>query len=466
MNKEKLLFIPYTFTNGGGAEKALQLLVNNLSQEKYDITIQEIENFNKYLEINDNIHLRHAFMNQKYPEKSFNELNYILLIYFPDLLKNLFFLQNYDAIITFNYQLPSFMLPAFKNIKKIAWFHGDIYDLQAKNKIWEKHKQEKVWFDADKIITISNKSKQSLIDVYPNLADKCSIIHNGTDIKDIIEKSKENAEIKFSPKNFAICIGRLDENKNFILAIKAIAELKKEGIDFSLIIVGEGNQHDYLLQMVKTLEVEDNVFFTGFQTNPYKYLKNAKCLCVTSFSEGWGLVITEAMALGIPFVTTPVAGASEELSDGGKCGLVAGYDEKEYAAELKKLITDDKLYNEMSVNCIEHVKEYSAEKYVEKFENALNEIETPVLEKEHNKKFQIIPCFIYFIFYVLSIGEFIFRIQIICKRVKEKKIIKILKNIIYLLGILITLPITFVIKCLYFPVYIRKIIKKSGKKCR
>ncbi len=465
-NIKNLLFIPYTFTNGGGAEKILQILVNNLSKEKYKIDIQEVEQFNKFLEINDNVNLRMAFMNQNLPERSFNELNFILLTYFPTLLKNVFRLHNYEAIITFNYQLPSFMLPAFKNTKKIAWFHGDLYDLEEKDKLWERKKQEKVWHQADKIISISNKSKKSLFDIFPMFSGKCKIIHNGTDTKKILEKSNEDLDIPFTNIPYVVCVGRLDENKNFILAIKAIAELNKNGINCAIVLVGEGNQHEYLLRQAKELGINEKVFFAGFQTNPYKYIKNSRCLCVTSFSEGWPTVVMETMALGIPFVTTPVAGASDELSAGGKCGLVAGYNEKEYAAELKKLITDEKLYNEMSHNCLENVKEYSAEKYVQNFENLLNEIDSKSQKKEYILISDFFSYIIYFLLFIFSIGEIIFRIKVICKRIKEKRKIKIFKNIIYLFGIFVTLPFTFVLKCLYYPFYIRKIIKKSGGKCR
>ena len=465
-NKQKLLFLPYTFTNGGGAEKVLQILVNNLPAEKYDITIQEVEHFNKFLELNDNVNLRMAFMNQNSPEKSFNELNFILLSYFPSILKNIFNLYNYDAIITFNYQLPSFMLPAFRNVKKIAWFHGDLYDLKEQDKKWERKKQELVWKTADRIVTISNKSQQSLFELFPKFSDKCKIIHNGTDTKKIIEKSQEPVEIPFNNIPYVVCVGRLDENKNFILAIRAVAQLNKQGIECGIVLVGEGNQHEYLLQQTKDSGIQDKVFFAGFQTNPYKYIKNAKALCVTSLSEGWPTVVMETMALGIPFVTTPVAGASEELSAGGKCGLVAGYDENEYASQLQKLLNDEKLFAQMSANCIEHVKEYSAEKYVENFELLLNEIDTPENKTKHKLIPAVFSYLIYFILFVFSIGELIFRIQVIGKRIKEKRFIKIFKNIIYLFGIIILLPVTFIFKCLYFPFYIRKIIKKGGRKCR
>ncbi len=472
LKKQKILFIPYTFTNGGGAEKVLQLLVNNLPSEKYEISIQEVEQFNKYLELQNHIKLQQALMNQKNPEKTFNELNYILLLYFPSILKYVFRLYGYDAVISFNYQLPSFMLSAFKNENKIAWFHGDLYDLQDKSKTWEKQKQHNVWNDVNKIVTISNKSQKSLYDLFPDFSNKLQIIHNGIDTKQIKEMAIETADIPESNNPFIVCVGRLDENKNFILAVRALAELSKQNINCSLVLVGEGNQHDSLMKEAEKIGISDKLIFAGFQNNPYKYISRSKLLCITSFSEGWPTVVMESMALGKPFVTTPVSGASEELAAGGQCGLVADYEPKKYAEAIKRLLINDDLYNQMSLNCLEHVKEYTAAKYAENFINLLREIE---VRNNDTRKLKISFSFLvkvllsyitYFISYIFSIGELLFRIQIICKRIKERRYVKILKNLIYFIGILVFLPVAFIPKCLYFPFYIRKIICKSGKKCR
>lgn len=468
IKKSRLLFIPYTFTNGGGAEKILQLLVNNLPPEKYNVVIQEVEQYNKFLELRNGVKLNQAFLNQTYPDKFYNDLNYILLLHYPKLLKYVFRLNGYDAVITYNYQLPSFMLPAFNSAKKIAWFHGDLYDLNDADKSWEKKKQKAVWKNADKIVTISNKSQKSLSDIFPEYVSKNIIIHNGTDVFKIIDQGREAIELPFKDIPFAVCVGRLDENKNYTLAVKAIAKLNKKGINCGLVFVGEGKLKTALQEEAGTLGVSSLIQFAGFQTNPYKYISKAKILCVTSFSEGWPTVVMETMALGIPFVTTPVAGASEELAAGGQCGLVATYDAKAYAEKIEKLLTDEELYKKMSKNCLEHVKEYSAEKYVENFEKLLKEIGVDNENTEKaQEKFLLLKStaayLLYFILSVFSAGEIIFRIQIICKRIKEKRFLKIIKNIIYLFGIIMLLPFSFIFKVLYFPFYIRKIVNKGGK---
>ncbi len=466
--KINLLFIPYTFTNGGGAEKILQMLVNFLPLNKFNITIQEIENFGKELKVNDGIKQNVSFFGQSILDKIFYQCNYTLLLNHPSLLKTLFFLNNYDVVVTYNYQLPSFMLPAFKEQKRIAWFHTDIYDLNENNMIWEKKKQKKVWNNIDKIVTISNYSYKSLNDVFPEFIEKGTIIHNGMDFSAIQELSNEECDFDFSGSPVITCVGRIDERKNFQYAIKILYELKNQNIDCRLLIVGDGNLRNDIVELAKSLNVYDRVFFTGFQKNPYKYIKHSKLLCVTSFAEGWPTVVMEAMSLGIPFITTPVAGASEELSDNGNCGIVVGYDEKEYASAIIRLLKDEKLYAKMSMACKTQVMQYSAEKYAQNFMNLLDELN--VNEAVHNKKNEskfklkiktLLSYILYSCIFVINIEEIINRIAIITKRIKERRVIKIVKNTIYLFGIIILFPIISIIKLICLPFYFKRLLKNK-----
>lgn len=376
MSKIKILFIPYTMTNGGGAEKVLSLLVNNLDSSKYDIRIQEVHRFKNMIQLNQNIKMGKPFFDDGIllQQKIFRRIKLALLCHAPWILKSLFRLYSYDVVISFNYQLPSFMLPAFKKEKKIAWFHGDIFDLAEKGKIKVKEKQRKVWKTADAIVTISNKSLHSLEVLFPEFMNKARIIHNGINLENARKLSKEKCDFDFGAIPTLICAGRLDENKNFALVIEAVSVLKKRSINCQLILLGEGEKEAELKKQVEALGLSDRIFFLGYQTNPYSYIACSKVMCISSFSEGWPMVTMEAMALGIPFVTTKVSGASEELSDNGKCGLVSDWNAEEYADKLQKLLTDSELYEQMSKNCKEKAKEYSVEKYVAAFEKLLSDV--------------------------------------------------------------------------------------------
>lgn len=372
-NKIKLLFIPYTMTNGGGAEKVLALLVNNLDSEKYDIRVQEVHQYFNEISLAPHVKLGKPFINNKkdFLSKVSHRVTLFLLEHFPIVLKKIYKLDC-DVVIPFNYQLPSFMLPAFKKEKKIAWFHTDIFDLD-KMKI-DKERQRKAWKKADTIVTISNNSLRSLSIIFPELMPKVRIIRNGINCDDIRKKSKDFCDFNFGNVPTFVCVGRLDENKNFSLVIQAVSVLKKRGIECKLILLGQGEKESDLKKQAETLGISDRVFFLGYQSNPYSYIARSKALCISSYSEGFPTVALETMALGIPFVTTKVSGASEELSDNENCGLVSDWNADEYADKLQKLLTDSKLYGHMSKNCLEKVKDYSVEHYVSSFENLLSDL--------------------------------------------------------------------------------------------
>ena len=377
MEKLKLLFITYTHSNGGGAEKVLTTLVNNLDAERYDISIFEIVKYDVKCEsVNSNIKLLPSLYHCNDRDYKVKVLDYILEQK-PEIIRAMNNSDVYDVIITWNYQLPSFMLPAFPDKKTIAWFHGAIDDLDISDNLTAvKHRydlQKNAWGFADKVVTISRKSLQSLETVFPEYMHKAQIIHNAFDVK--ISKIKASEKIEDIYENcylpIIVCAGRLDKNKNFSLLVKTVAKLKRENIECVLFIIGEGPERESLVRLAAESDITDSVFFLGYKQNPLPYIGRAQLLCVSSLAEGFPTVVLESMALGKPFVTTPVAGASEELADGGKCGLVAEWDIDDYAEKLKILLTDKTLYDRMSENCIKKIQEFSVENTVRQFDNLI-----------------------------------------------------------------------------------------------
>lgn len=380
-NKEKLriLFITYTHSNGGGAEAVLTNLVNNLDPEKYTISVFEIVNYNVKKEpLNSNVEFLGSLYSLSNP-RPIRRTWESILEQEPEIIRSLRRLDA-DVVITWNYQTPSFMLPAFQDKKTIAWFHGAIDDLdifalpELRVLPYYTRLQKKAWSKAGKIITISNHSLQSLKKVFPEYCSKTSIVYNGTQVDLIHKKAADSIDFNFSRYDFPflICMGRLDENKNFSLVIKSVAILKKQNISCGLIIIGDGKENTKLRVLSKKEGVDDKVFFLGYKQNPLPYLREAKILCVSSLSEGFPTVVTEAMALGKPFVTTPVAGASEELAYGGLCGLIAKWEPEDYAGKLQTLLSDDFLYESMSKKCIERIQKFSIHQTIFDFEKNLD----------------------------------------------------------------------------------------------
>ena len=376
--KIKLLFITYTYSGGGGAEKVLTTLVNSLDAAKYEIAIQEIIDFQVKKEpINRNITLLTPLINDVYESRFSKHFTQYCIEAYPSLIRTIKNLDHYDVVVTWNYQIPSFMLRAFPDKKTIAWFHGAIDDLDLSNHsittVYCNEMQKETWNYADRIVTISAKSLKSLENIFPEYMDKAHIIYNPFDSENTKIKAVEKIEDQYIRHNvpILICLGRLDKNKNFSLVIQAVAKLRMENILCNVLIVGDGEEKENLVHLASELCLMENVSFLGYKQNPLPYIQRADILCLSSFAEGFPTVVLESMALGKPFVTTPVAGASEELADNGNCGLVADWNVGDYAEKIKSLLIDKELYDKMSKNCVEKVKEFSVENTVRQFDNLI-----------------------------------------------------------------------------------------------
>lgn len=380
MQKIKLLFTTITHSGGGGAERVLTTLVNNLPPEMYDISIQEMYAFGVKKEpINENIKLLPPLIKEHERSTLITLFKRYIIDNYPEIIRSIRLSSNYDIVISWNYQCPSFLLPSFQDAISIGWFHGSIYDLspsrELKYEIYSRKLQQRAWDKASKLVTISKLSLKSLEEAFPEYMEKAQIIYNPVEIEKIKDLSLSEIDSSFLDGSPVLaCVGRFDKNKNFALVLEAVAILKNKGIKAQVLLVGEGTEKENLKVKVKDLNIKENVVFLGYQQNPLPFLRLAKLLCISSLEEGFPTVATEALSLGVPFVTTPVAGASDELAFNGECGLVAKWDAKDYAEKIETIITNEALHKRMAEACVENIKKFSIKQSVSKFNELISEL--------------------------------------------------------------------------------------------
>jgi glycosyltransferase involved in cell wall biosynthesis len=132
--------------------------------------------------------------------------------------------------------------------------------------------------------------------------------------------------------------GRLQRQKDFPTLIRAFARLQR-GRDCRLAILGEGGSRPKLEALIGQLGLSDRVALLGFQDNPYPYLARARLFVLSSAWEGSPNVLTEAMALGTPVVSTDCPSGPFELLDGGRFGpLVPVGDVEALAAAMQRTL--------------------------------------------------------------------------------------------------------------------------------
>lgn len=168
----------------------------------------------------------------------------------------------------------------------------------------------------DYVVGVSQEVCKDLIDNYGSLQDKTASIINGYDVEKIKKQSEEKVDM---PHRWAECpnrliaIGRLNTQKAFWHLIRAFREVKKKVPDSVLLILGEGEDKEYLKLLGKKLGIQEDVVFMGFVKNPFPYIKESKALVVSSIFEGFPNSIAETLCLGVPCVSTDIESGPREL---------------------------------------------------------------------------------------------------------------------------------------------------------
>ncbi|WP_144550527.1 glycosyltransferase family 4 protein [Bacillus sp. X1(2014)] len=192
---------------------------------------------------------------------------------------------------------------------------------------------------ADKIIVVSHALSDKYGAIFPKQKGKFIVVHNGVKLVNHNRK-------KTNPIFTVSMVGTLIEGKRQDLAIKACAELMKQGLKVQLNIIGEkppwhnDEYKDNLHGLVKHYQISNEVSFLGWLENPWEPLLASDVFILPSDTEGMPLSIIEAMALGLPTISTNVGGVPEVIVD-GKTGFIINPDSVEELVERLKVLIDN-----------------------------------------------------------------------------------------------------------------------------
>ena len=141
-----------------------------------------------------------------------------------------------------------------------------------------------------------------------------------------------------------VSCGRLERQKNQELMIRAFSIALRTRPDLYLVILGEGSLREKLQDLVKTLGIERNVSMPGFEANPKCYMAHCDLFWLTSFFEGFGVVLVEALSVGAPILSVDCPHGPREILGGGRFGrLVTSLDAQENSAALLDMLDAPRL---------------------------------------------------------------------------------------------------------------------------
>jgi len=194
------------------------------------------------------------------------------------------------------------------------------------------------------VVCISDFARSQLMGlVGPEQWPKLRVIYCGVDTP-ALEPHEDGRDRAGGPLR-VVCVGRLVPAKGQMVLLEALAELAARGHEARLELIGDGPMREALERATRDLGVEEHVVLLGALGHPevIERLRGADILCLPSFAEGVPIALMEAMALGLPVLTTRVMGIPELVEDGASGLLVAPGNRDELASALQRLIEDDGL---------------------------------------------------------------------------------------------------------------------------
>ena len=199
---------------------------------------------------------------------------------------------------------------------------------------------------ARKIIAVSYFTKWELTNYYKIPASKIQVIHNGVDInkfKPATDKRKVKAELGFNPDDLAIVsVGRLYARKGLFTLIESMPAVTKRFPNAKFIISGKGQSDEMnkLIAYAEKLGVKNNIIFTGYYPDKKlpKLYQAADIFAFSTFYEHHPFAVLEALATGLPVVTTTVGGIPETIDSGKNGFLVDPFNPQQFSNRILYLL--------------------------------------------------------------------------------------------------------------------------------
>jgi len=241
---------------------------------------------------------------------------------------------------------------------------------------------------AQRVIALSDGVKNNLITRYHVREDKISVVYNPVDLRHIENESIKNIEeqdLFNQAKKVIITAGRLVPEKDHATLLQSFANIKPE-LNAHLIILGEGELDEQLKQQAAALGISERVSFLGFKQNPYSYIKRADVFTLTSTTEGFGHVLVEALALGVPIVSTRCNPGAEEILGESTYGMLSDVgDVQSITQNLERALSlTDEERKKIILKGKKRANQFAADQIVEQYEQIFMQLLKKTKRKHSN----------------------------------------------------------------------------------
>lgn len=356
-----LMFIPAL--NAGGAERVMITLSNYLAEGGHDVLIQTLNTSESFYKMSDKVKVLGM-------EYSFSRNPIIRKLQIPKIeikRKNAFICTvldfRPDIILSFLFTTNVLALLASKKIK-VPLVISERNDPLAGSLM---NRKICAWLypKANLIVCQGNK----VASYFRNLRGKCVVIANPLNPEAV-------GEFKPQKTKKIVTVGRLIPQKNHTLLIHAFADVHLKYPEYSLIIVGEGPLKDELEAVIESLKLCDVVSIHTNIKNVMTVINDAACFVLSSDHEGFPNVLLEAMASGMPVISTDFGtGIAKDLIIDDKNGYVVPVGDKErMVMAIEKIISSENNQLRMGKENIQLKKVFSEESICSQWEEILGKV--------------------------------------------------------------------------------------------
>jgi len=334
---KKILFLIHDLGHGG-AEKVLVNLVNNLDRTKFDISVTALfgggvnEQFLK-----PDVHYRAVF-----PRMIPGNSHWMKLLS-PRQLHRLCVRERYDIEVSYLEGPSARVISGCEDpdAKLVSWIHVQQNDSKTLCAAFRSEKEARNCYDRfHQTVCVSEYVKRDFCRIL-DFRKPCRVLYNTVESAFILEKSREDTpELSEADPLRLVAVGTLKASKGYERLLRIIWQLRTDGFDLRLYILGTGTLRESMEQYIRGNDLSDTVVFLGYQTNPYKYVSKCDLFVCASFAEGFSTAATEALILGTPVCTVEVSGMKEMLGENNEWGIVTENDEEALYRGIKGLLED------------------------------------------------------------------------------------------------------------------------------
>lgn len=367
----KILFLIHDLSHGG-AEKVLVNLVNNMDSQKFDITVMALFGGG----VNEAFLKPHIRYQTVFP-RPFRGNIHLMKLLSPKQLHRLFIKEKYDIEVSY-LEGPSARIVSgcpHSDTKLVSWIHISQHTIKKASKSFRSYGESLNCYEKfDRTICVSEGVKDDFAKLYPEVSN-VTVLYNTNETDEILAKKEEAVEAEFLKQDcIRLCgVGKVVQNKGFDKLARIHKRLTDDGFKIHTYIFGVGQEKDSIQRYLRENKVDNTFTFMGYQTNPYKYVAKCHLFVCASAAEGFSTAATEALILGTPVITTPVAGMAEMLGD-NEYGVITQMSEESLYNGIKELLGNPQLLEHYKKQAEKRGKFFSKENTVKAVEDMLTEL--------------------------------------------------------------------------------------------